>query len=59
MGHIINAPKYYQETVKGRDNSEYVDVDGNIVSKLILDKIKCEGVDWINLAQDMVQWRNL
>jgi len=33
-------------------------VDGRIVLKLILE-IRCEGVDWIHLAQDRDQWRAL
>jgi hypothetical protein len=34
-----------------RDCFEYLGIDGSIIFKQIL-KVGCEGMDWINLAQD-------
>jgi hypothetical protein len=28
-------------------------------SRMNLKEIRCEGVDWMHLAQDRAQWRNL
>jgi hypothetical protein len=38
----------YPENLKERDHLEYLDVK--------MRKIGCEGVDWIRLAQDRVEW---
>ena len=46
------------ENLKERDNLEDLDVDmskGNI--KTDVNKMGCEGMDWIKLAQDKVYWR--
>jgi len=39
--------------LKERHHLEDIDVDGRIILKWILKKY---GVDWIQLAQDRVQW---
>jgi hypothetical protein len=39
-----------------RDNLGDPDVDGRIVTKM---RKRCEGVDWVHLAQDTDQWRAL
>jgi hypothetical protein len=44
---------YYQEELKGRYNLLDLSVDGNRMLKHILE---CEGVDWIKLAEDRIQW---
>jgi hypothetical protein len=41
------------ENLKGRDHSEDLGVNGN------LREIRCEGVDWMRLAQDRDQWRSV
>jgi hypothetical protein len=41
------------ENLKGRSLFEDKGVDGKIILKLIME---WERVDWIHLAQDMIQW---
>jgi hypothetical protein len=41
------------ESLKKRDHS----VEDNI--KMDVEVIRCKGVDWIHLAQDMYRWRAL
>jgi len=55
MGEM-NVYKILSENPKGREHSEYLDVDGKIVLEWILKEIGCEGVDWIRLAQVRDQW---
>jgi len=43
----------WTENLKGRDHSEDLGIDGRIAM------IECEGVDWIQLAQDRDKWRAL
>jgi predicted helicase len=45
--------KFWSENLKGSDHLEDLDIDGR---KIDLKEIQCEGVDWTNLAQSMVQW---
>jgi hypothetical protein len=47
------------ENLKGRDQLEDLGVYGRIILKWILKKIGCEDVDWICLAEDIVQWRTI
>jgi hypothetical protein len=52
--------QFWSEDLKGRDYSEYLDIDERIILEWILKKeIGWEGKDWINIAQDMNQWWNL
>jgi hypothetical protein len=44
--------------MKGRDHLEDLSVGGMIILKWVL-KTGCEGVDWIQLAQDKVQWQTI
>jgi hypothetical protein len=43
------------ESLKGRDHSEDLGVDGKIILKWIIGKM-VEYLDWINLAQYSDQW---
>jgi hypothetical protein len=46
--------------LKGRDHLEDPRVDGNILNiTMNLREIAREGVDWMHLAQNSVQWRAL
>jgi hypothetical protein len=54
-----NAYKIMVGKLKGRCHSEDLGVDGTIILEWILEEIGLEGVDWINLAQDMDQCRVL
>jgi hypothetical protein len=46
------------ENLKGRGHVTDQCRDGRII-KMILKEVGCKGVDWIQLAQDMVQWQAL
>jgi hypothetical protein len=47
--------KFQLKNHKGRDHTETPGIPGRILT-LILKKINCEGVAWIQLAQNRVQW---
>jgi hypothetical protein len=40
----------------GKDHSEHFGVDGRIILKCIFSEIRWYGVDWIQVAQDWIQW---
>jgi hypothetical protein len=40
----------------GRQKLEDLGVDDSIILKQLLKEIRCEGVDWTRLVQNMVQW---
>jgi hypothetical protein len=42
--------------MEGRDYLEELDLDGRITLRLFLKEILCECVDWIHVAENMVQW---
>jgi hypothetical protein len=48
---------FWSESLKGRDHSEDLSVDGRIILKWILEEKGWEGMDGIHLAQDRDQWR--
>jgi hypothetical protein len=49
--------QFHMEIIKGRDHLDDLGVDGRItLNKMYLREIGCEHVDWINVAQDKVQW---
>jgi hypothetical protein len=50
-----NRPKILKE----RDHLGHLGVYGRIIFKWILKIMECEGLDWIQLAKDRVQWLNL
>jgi hypothetical protein len=50
---------YWLESQKERDHWEDQDVGGWTILKWILREIGWHGMDWIDLAQDMDQWRAL
>jgi hypothetical protein len=50
---------FWLQSLKGRDHSEDLGVDGRIILEWILREIRWEAVDWMHLAQDRVQWRDL
>jgi hypothetical protein len=45
------------ETLKGRDHSEDLGVDGNIILQMDLREISWCDMDRMHLAQDRNQWR--
>jgi hypothetical protein len=45
--------------LRERYHLEYLDIDGRIILKIDLQQVGCEGVDWIDLAQDRDRWRAL
>jgi hypothetical protein len=49
---------HLSENMKGRENSENLDVGGRILPEWIL-WIGLESVDWMRLAQDRHQWQVL
>jgi hypothetical protein len=51
--HIVR----WWESQKIRDHWEDKEVSGWIILKWILER--CDGMDWIDLAQDRDQWRAL
>jgi hypothetical protein len=59
-GHVTRIGRrgmhigYWWENQKERDHLEDQDVDGWTILKWIL-----EGLDWIDMAEDMEQWRAL
>jgi hypothetical protein len=44
---------------KGRDHSEYIGVEGNIILEWILMENGYGSVDWMYLAQVRDQWRDV
>jgi hypothetical protein len=50
---------YWWESKKERDHWEDQDVGGSTIFKMDLREIGWDGVDWIDMAQDMDQWRAL
>jgi hypothetical protein len=51
--------KYYSENLKGRDHLREIDVDGRIISKMYRKETECDEMNWIHLAQGIVQWKAL
>jgi hypothetical protein len=56
MGKTIKS-KCWSENLKGRGHSEDLGVEGGDNSRMGLQEIGWEGVDWMHLAQDRGQWR--
>jgi hypothetical protein len=50
---------YWWEIQKERDHWEDQDVGGWTILNVDLREIGWDGVDWIDMAQDMDQWRAL
>jgi len=50
--------KFWSVTLKGRDHSEDVRVDGDNI-RMDLKETGWEDVDWIHLSQDEIQWRTV
>jgi hypothetical protein len=50
---------FWLENLKGRDFLEDLDIDGESSIIMYRRELGWEGVDWIHLAQDRDQWRNL
>jgi hypothetical protein len=48
--------KCWLESLKGRDHSEDLGVDGRIILKCIVGKWSW-GIDWIHLPKDRDRWR--
>jgi hypothetical protein len=48
-----------REIQEGRDNWEDQDVGGWAILRWILREIGWDGMDWIDLARDRDQWRDL
>jgi hypothetical protein len=51
--------KYWLGNPKERYHLGDLDIHGSVVFKMDLKEIRCDGVNWIQLAQDKVQWLNL
>jgi hypothetical protein len=51
--------KRKKENLKTRDQLGNSDVDERIILKFILNKLVYKGMDWIDLALNMCQWRAL
>jgi len=49
--------KFWCESLRQRDHSEYLSADWRIILKRILKKHKRGGVEWINLVRDMETWQ--
>jgi hypothetical protein len=49
--------KCYLKILKGGEHCGVVDIDERIILKTNLNEIVCDGVKWIYLAQDRVQWQ--
>jgi hypothetical protein len=47
------------ENLKGRDHSEDLSLDGNVIFRMDLREIVWEVVDWMHLTQDTDQWLHL
>jgi hypothetical protein len=58
MRDMRNDKTFQSEYQKERDNLGDLGVDGMIglISKCVLKEIGYDGVDWIHVAQDRVQW---
>jgi len=56
---MINSYILLVKTPKGRDHSENLGTDGNIILEWIVGKHGGEGVDWMHLAQDRDKWRGV
>jgi hypothetical protein len=50
-GFLLGGPK-------GRDQREDLGVGGRITLRLDLREMGIDGINWIRLAQDRVQWRS-
>jgi hypothetical protein len=60
FNNIFTCLTLLWESEKQRDHWEEQDVGGWTTLKWILDRyVGCDGVDWIDMAQDRGQWRAL
>jgi hypothetical protein len=59
MGEKRNVLGYWWESQKVRDHWEDQDVGGWAILKWILRETGCDGMDWIDLAQDRDKWSAL
>lgn len=55
----LRETRFWWRNRKERDQLEDVSVEVLTILKYILKEIGCEGVHWIDLAQDMDNWRAL
>jgi hypothetical protein len=59
MRKIRMHTEFWSGNLRVKDNFGDVDIDGRIVLRWDLKKIGREGMDWIHVAQDKVQWWTL
>jgi hypothetical protein len=50
---------FWLEYLNGSDHSEDLSVDGKIMLERILEEIGLNNVDWMHVAEDRVNWRDL
>jgi len=51
--------KFWWGNLRERDHLEDPDVDARLILRLTLKEVSCEGMDWIDVAQDRYRWRAL
>jgi hypothetical protein len=59
MGRRGMHTRYLRKSQKERYQWENQDIGDRIILKLILEEIGWDSVDWIDMAQDRDQWRDL
>lgn len=58
-GEKLCMQRFSGKNLKNRDHLQVIDTDGWDYVKMDLKRVGWEGVKWINLAQNRVQWRSV
>jgi len=56
MGESGGVYWFWWGSLSKRDHLEDPDVDGKIILRIYLQEVGCEGMDWIDVAQDRNRW---